>query len=287
MTESTKHDQDQSGPASGNGIPDPNDDPAPASPGPSLGDDAGYLLAESESAPIPSLDISPPPAAQEPVSPTETTFQPATQEAKPEGIVEQFPDESPAVDAVWSRWAEWQEPLLWSAAGIALAVLIVLGGSWVAMLVFVLASAYGAYHIIISLAVPVRVTPEQAVREFYEAAGHRLPNFRRMYILLTTDGRQSDEFTNFADFRAYWQAQVTRLSRSPAWLVPLEFHVEGFRCRYNGEKTLGSVRYILKVSPRGRPETDEPTAEFAMHNLVVKGPDGQWYLNDGTLPEAA
>jgi hypothetical protein len=129
------------------------------------------------------------------------------------------------------------------------------------------------------------VTPEQAVKEFYGAAAHRLPNFRRMYILLTTDGRQSDEFSDFAAFRAYWQAAVARLSRSRAWLVPLDFRVEGFRCRYNGEKTLASIRYILKVSPRGRPETDEPTAEFEMHNLAVKGPDGQWYLNDGTLPE--
>jgi hypothetical protein len=66
----------------------------------------------------------------------------------------------------------------------------------------------------------------------------------------------------------------------------MDFRIEGFRCRYNGEKTLAAIRYTLQVSPRGRPESDEPSAEFQMHNLAVKGPDGQWYLNDGTLPEA-
>jgi hypothetical protein len=254
------------------------------------GDEVGYRLAEPEAAPIPAPPLSPPSelppsAPHAAVSPTESTFQPATEEGKSEGVVAEFPDEPPVVDEVWSRWAEWKEPLLWSGGGIALATLIVFGGPWVAIALFVVASAYGAYYVVISLAVPVRVTPEQAAREFYEAAGHRLPNFRRMFVLLTSDGRVSDDFTDYASFRSYWQMQIARLSRSPAWLVPLEFRVEGCRCRYNGEKTLAAVDYTLRVSPRGAPASSEPAAEFQMRILAVKGPDCQWYLNDGTLPE--
>lgn len=285
MSEPPKLDQDLNTPSSGTASPGRCADPDPASPATSSGDEAGYGLAESEPVSGPPSTASTAPPAQETAGPDESTFQPATDEAKPERVVEDFPDKPPAVDEVWSRWREWKAPMLWSAAGIGLSVLIMVGGVWVALSTFLLALAYGSYYIVISLEVPVRVTPEQAVREFYGAACHRMPNFRRMYTLLTADGRQSDEFTGFADFRAYWRAEVARLSRSPAWLVPLAFRIDGFRCRYNGEKNLAAIRYTLKVSTRGTPESDEPTAEFQMHNLAVKGPDGQWYLNDGTLPE--
>jgi hypothetical protein len=235
--------------------------------------------------PVSSIPEAPHPEPHERGEPIESTFQPATDAGRPEAAFADFPDEPPTVDEVWSRWAEWKEPLLWSGGGVAMATLIVFGGPWVAIAVFLLASAYGAYHVVISLEVPVRVTPEQAVREFYEAAGHRLPNFRRMYALLTSDGRATSAFSDFADFRAYWQAQVTRLSRSPVWLVPLEFRIEGFQCRYNGDKTLAAVGYTVRVSPRGKSESSDANAEFQLRNLAVKGPDGQWYLNDGTLPE--
>jgi hypothetical protein len=249
-------------------------------------DEAGYRLAESESMPAAAPSDSPPalPLPQ-PVRAADTTFQPASDDIEQSSGDESFPIEPPDVDEVWSRWTEWKEPILWSAGGIVFSILIVVGGYWVATLIFLLASLYGAYYIVISLEVPVRVTPEQAVKEFYGAAAHRLPNFRRMYTLLTADGRQSDEFSNFAGFRSYWQTEIAGLSRTATWLVPLDFRIEGFRCRYNGEKTLARVHYVLKVVPRGRPESDESTGEFTAQNLAVKGPDGQWYLNDGTLPE--
>ena len=239
-----------------------------------------YRLADPEPSPTPSA--APPPSPEA----IESTFE-ATADESDQPLTDEFPAELPDVSEVWSRWAEWRVPLLWSGAGIGLATLIYVGRDYVALLMFLMAMAYGAYCIIISLEVPVRVTPEQAVKEFYGAACHRLPNFRRMFSLLTRDGRQCDAFSGFADFRAYWAAQIARLSRSPAWLIPLEFRIEGFKYRHNAEKSMAVVRYILKVSPRGRPESEEPTARMELHNLVVKGPDGQWYLNDGTLPEAS
>ena len=246
-----------------------------------------YRLADPEPAklPVPEPSLPEPPLPGVETEKPESTFRAANEANDKELHEEDFPDEPPEVTEVWSRWAEWKQPVIWMGGGLAVATLIMFGGPWVATLVFLAGLSFGAYYIVISLEVPVRVTPEQAVREFYAAAAHRLPHLHRMYALLTSDGKHTEEFADFADFRAYWKAEIARLSSSPPWLVPLEFRIEGFEHRYNGEKSLALVRYILNVSPRGRPESNQPIAQFEMHNLVVKGPDGQWYLNDGTLPE--
>jgi hypothetical protein len=189
------------------------------------------------------------------------------------------------VSHVWSRWVEWKQPIVWASVGVALATLIVFVPAYVATLMFLAAMGYGAYCVVISLEVPVRVTPEQAIQEFFAAAGHRLPNFRRMYVLLTDNGKTSSAYSDLAQFRAYWTDQIAQFSRSPAWLVPLEFRIEGFSHRYNADKTMATVRYVVKIAPRGQAESVSATAEFDVRNLVVKGPDGQWYVNDGSLPE--
>jgi hypothetical protein len=247
------------------------------------GEPAEYRLADPEppSTPVDVPDMSQPGVVEEGA---ETTFQASTEEGvRP--VPEKFPDPPPEVSRVWSRWAEWQEPLIWSSAGVALAILIVYAGGYVAILMFLLAISYGAYCVVTSLEIPVRVTPEQAIQEYYAAANHRLPNFRRMYALLTDDAKRCAAYSYFAQFRAYWMQQIARFSRSPTWLVPLEFRVEGFKCRYNQDKTLAAVRYVVRVAPRSQSESAQPSAEFDVRNLAVKGPDGQWYVNDGTLPE--
>jgi hypothetical protein len=43
------------------------------------------------------------------------------------------------------------------------------------------------------------------------------------------------------------------------------------------------VRYLVKITPRGRAEFVKPFAELEVKKLLVKGRDGQWYLHDGTL----
>jgi len=166
---------------------------------------------------------------------------------------------------------------------MTLAIAIVLGGQFVPFLIFSSALAYGAYQIVISLEVPVRVTPEQAVREFYLAASHRLPNFRRMYALLTTRAKRSPEFSDYASFRTHWMSQISRIGSHPTWFVPLEFRVERFRCRYNGEKNMAHVKYYVAGTPRGRSHSKSDEAFEACH-LAVKGPDGQWYLDGGVGP---
>jgi hypothetical protein len=245
------------------------------------GEAAEYRLADPEP---PAASPDTPDIPQQETDGAESTFLASTDEGE-RPVPEKFPDPPPQVSHVWSRWVEWKEPIIGASMGVAIATLIVFAGGYVATLTFLVALAYGAYCIITSLEIPVRVTPEQAIQEFFAAAGHRLPNFRRMYGLLTDDGRRSTAYSDCAQFRAYWRERIGRFSGSPVWLVPLEFRVEGFRYRYNADKTMATVRCVVKIGPRGRPESAKPAAEFEVRTLVVKGPDGQWYVNDGTLPE--
>ena len=254
---------------------------ATTGPTPPVGEtDGEYRLVDDE-----PVAATPPQSHAEDAGATQSTFQPAGGVADEGQTVDEFAGDVPTVSEVWSRWTEWKEPLLWSAASIGLVCLVQFGGAWVSGLLVFLGLAYGTYHIVISLEIPVRVTPEQAVQEFYAALGHRLPNYRRMYSLLTADAKRPDNFPDFPGFRSYWKKRVTRFSRSYEWLTPLDFRVEGFKCRYNPERTLANVRYKLQVFARSRTVSGEPIAEFDLRNLLAKGPDSQWYLNDGTLPE--
>jgi hypothetical protein len=266
---------DESDPAGSGG-----DEESPEDVQADLGDGGAYRLADSD-----------PPALARPAedtrgtsAATESVFL-ANEQAGPRDQVEpEFPDQVPDVEQVWSRWDEWKEPLAWTVAAAGFAILIIVAGVWVPMAILVASLGYATYQVVISLEIPVRITPEQAVREFYAAVGHRLPNLRRMYLLLTSDGKKSEHFDDFADFRAYWKAQLSRLSRAPVWLFPLDFRVAGVRCRYNPEKELAVIRYRLQVFPRGCGESVDPIAEFDASNLAVKGRDGQWYLHHGVLP---
>jgi hypothetical protein len=246
-------------------------------------DEGDYRVVEPE--PSPSALLAPAPAP--PAAPPEaSTFEPATDDID-RVSTDAEPLDLPHVDAVWSRWAEWQQPLLWIGGSLAVALLIASFPVWTAALILLLGMAYGLYHIVITLEVPVRVTAEQAVKEFYAALSHRMPSYRRMWCLLTADAKHSDAFGDFARFRKYWHEQLAGLSSSPTWLKPLEFRVEGGKCRHNAEKTFATLRYKLRVVPRGSGDSAEPLAEFDVTSTTVKGRDGQWYLNDALLPEPA
>jgi hypothetical protein len=228
-------------------------------------------------------DLPPPASPAAPVTPpVESTFEP--KQATSDGDTAVFPSEPPGVREVWTRWVEWKEPALWIAAAIGIALIIYLGGMLVTTLIVTAGLGYGLYHLVITLEPPVRVTPEQAVNEFFAAISHRLPNFARAYALLTDEGRQTDDFSDQNDFRAYWIAQLARIGKFPVWLVPLEFRVEGVTCRYDPEKTMALLKYRLCVGVRSASTSKSSLAELDARNLAVKGPDGQWYLNDGRLP---
>ena len=118
-------------------------------------------------------------------------------------------DDPDSVEQVWSRGAEWGRSLAILAAVVVVTGLVfawsISAGLYMLALVSVLAGGavfiLCSYPILISLERPVRITPEQAVKDFYGALSHHVPHFRRMWLLLSTAGRTSGHFSNFPEFK--------------------------------------------------------------------------------------
>ncbi len=125
-------------------------------------------------------------------------------------------DPSALVEETWSRWAEWGTSLIvvgaWSTAMLLL-VYVVFGTelhalAFLLLLIGVIVAVVLSYPILITLERPVRITPEQALRDYYGALSHHLPHFRRMWLLLSTAGRISGSYGSFAGFKGYWKEQL-------------------------------------------------------------------------------
>ena len=166
----------------------------------------------------------------------------------------------------WSISAEWY----------MLAFVSVLAGG----AVFILCS----YPILISLERPVRITPEQAVKDFYGALSHHVPHFRRMWLLLSTGGRNSGHFSNFPEFKRYWVDRLAKLRAGRAGrFTPLKFEVGDFKSDKSQGKTSVDAKYTVKVWIRGR-QGEGPIASYRVETSLVKGQDRMWYLDEGFLP---
>jgi hypothetical protein len=142
-----------------------------------------------------------------------------------------------------------------------------------------------SYPIWITLERPTRMTPEQAVRDFYGALSHHLPHFRRMWLLLSTAGRISWAYASFEGFRSYWGGRLRQLRGDDAsWFTPLVFEITDYR----GDKSAGQsrvdVQFLVKVSVRGQRRAG-PIGTFPVQTSLVRGPDNMWYLENGTLPD--
>ncbi len=201
----------------------------------------------------------------------------------------------PAVAEIWSRAAEWRQTLLvlaaWAFAMFSLlffaATAELFEMTVLVLLVGFLGGIVLSYPILITLERPVRITPEQAARDYFGALSHRFPHYRRMWLLLSTRGRTSEHFASFEEFRAYWVGLLNRLRQSYAGrFTPLVFRVTEFE----GEKSAGrseiDVRFKLKVLVSER-EDERPVLAVALQRSFVRGPDAMWYLEDGTIPEHA
>ena len=201
----------------------------------------------------------------------------------------------PAVEEVWSRAAEWRQTLLvlaaWAFAMFGLLFFAATAELFeMTVLVLLLGFVGGivlSYPILITLERPVRITPEQAARDYFGALSHRFPHYRRMWLLLSTRGHTSKHFASFEEFRAYWVGLLNRLRESYAGrFTALVFRVTEFQ----GEKSAGrsemDVRFKLKVLVSDR-EDEKPVLAVVLQRSFVRGPDEMWYLDDGTLPEHA
>ena len=203
-------------------------------------------------------------------------------------------DRSALVEETWSRWAEWGMNLI--VLGVWLTVLVLLvyfvfgqefyGLAFLLLIVGLLAAVVLAYPMLITLERPVRVTPEQALKDFYGALSHHVPHVRRMWLLLSSAGRISAAYGSFEGFKAYWKEQLARLRQGHAGpLTPLVFEVIDFKSEKSAGRSRIDVTYTVVVSVRGK-RTAGPVHKIPAAIALVRGPDNMWYLENGTLPRA-
>jgi len=195
------------------------------------------------------------------------------------------------VDEVWTRWAEWGPDL--TRVGIVGAILLIplyfalaafqFGVAFLILVVGVGALGYLAYPLFITMERPIRITPEQALKDYFGALSHRKPHYRRMWLLLSSAGKQSHNFNTFAQFTDYWNQTLKAWnSAGSAGANPLVFSVEQFK----SEKSAGlkelDAKYAVRVQNTKRPDVE--TRSQLVTIRLVKGPDNMWYLDDGTMP---
>jgi hypothetical protein len=196
------------------------------------------------------------------------------------------------VEEVWSRGGEWGGTLIKLAAAslglfllfyaavsfefYSLAFLILVGGGLLLALI--------SYPLIITLERPVRITPEQAVNDFYTALSHHVPHYRRMWLLLSNAGRVSGSYASFEGFRSYWKTRLGEIRRArTSSFTPLKFQVDDFKSEKSSGLSKIDVKFVVKILIRGRLQ-EGPVEVIRASMSLVKGPDNMWYLDKGTLP---
>ena len=201
----------------------------------------------------------------------------------------EFSAEVSGVDPEWSRWGEWGPDAI-RAGSVGLGTLFLawcFGFTTLGAMILVvggLATALLCYPLLVTLERPVRITPEQAVTDFYAAASHHFPHYRRMWLLLSSLGHRSGPFSTFEEFRDHWKGRVNRWrsAHGAGKITPLKFEVEDFRADKSTGKETSRADYKVNVFLRGR-ESEGPIESVRMAHGLVKGPDRMWYLNRGTL----
>jgi len=202
------------------------------------------------------------------------------------------PEPSAKVEQVWSRGAEWGATiaaLVFTLLGVLSLLFVLFTFERFALAFFVVMASvpllvFVGYPMLITLERPVRITPEQAVRDYYTAASHHFPHYRRMWLLLSSEGRISGSFGSYEGFRRYWKARLDQLRDGKAsGFTPLKFQIEDFRSEKSAGLTNINVSYTVNVSIRGQQDGGlVSSVKIAMS--LVKGSDRMWYLNIGTLP---
>jgi hypothetical protein len=253
---------------------------SPQSPPAARGEASGYALEEGE---LPAEDDVQPLPSRPSAPGTEGAARRAAR-----------PSLEPAatVDQVWSRSAEWGPNL----------VLLALVGAFIFMLVYTISSDLKlafivlmigsgvllvlSYPIVITLERPVRITPEQAVNDFFGAMCHHAPHYKRMWLLLSSAGRVSSSYASYEGFKTYWKNRLKELRGNRAGrFTPLVFKIEEFKSEKSAGQTSIDAKFTVNIFLRGR-QDEGPIESIRMIASLVKGPDKMWYLDKGTLPGA-
>lgn len=238
--------------------------------------------------PAPSFEPepSPDPEIRTPRRPAKVVAKPT-----PDEFEEDDEDsEEATVEEIWTRWGEWGTNLIQLAVGFVGVIFVTyLAGAYIGFGTAFLALVLGmaalvplVYPIAVTLERPVRMTPERAIKDFYDSAAHHFPQYRRMWLLLSDEGKQSRDFDSFATFRTYWKHRITQIRGAAVnSTTPLNFAILDF----DADKSLGQTevdaKYTVSVRPRG--EDGRVLEEVRIKTSLVKGPDKMWYLNSGTL----
>ena len=197
------------------------------------------------------------------------------------------------VDQVWSRSAEWGPSLIRLGIVAAICGFVIVSAISAGQIgfAFFLIAVGGAvcialcYPIAITLERPIRMTPEHAVKDYYEALSHHLPHYRRMWLLLSTPARTGSKFGSYDGFRAYWNRRLSALRGSAvSKTTPLQFETEDVIAEKSAGKDAAEVAFDLVVFARGR-RSDGPLARYPMRVWAVKGPDNMWYLDSAAIPD--
>ncbi len=274
--------------------PPPSPAPAPASLGGEY--DVEGLEPDDDAPPVPRAPVRPARAkvADGSAERRPRASTPAPRSDSDDDLEERrAPDPEDNVDEVWTRWGEWGPSL--TKMGIVLVATFVLfymaatsvsfGMAFLILVAGLALLVALSYPIAVTLERPMRLTPEQAIKDFYAAASHHFPQYRRMWLLLSDAGRDCADFDSYAGFRSYWTSRMARIRGGRIKkLTPLTFVVKEFRSDKSAGQTAIEAEYTIAVRARG--EAGGPAEEYPIEGSLVRGPDKMWYLNSGVLPEA-
>ncbi len=146
-----------------------------------------------------------------------------------------------------------------------------------------------AYPLAVGLERPIRMSPERAVRDYFESLEHHGPLYRRMWIFLAPEGQTSRSYADYESFRLYWKQRIREWQhRGNAWpMTPVAITIDRFESKPDPEDPESrSLNFTVNVSLRGH-RSQGPIATYSLNWRAVRGPDQQWYLSVGNLPDAS
>jgi hypothetical protein len=269
---------------------------APEPTGPQADDDHSYDLAGDDGELFGD--------AEEPVAPVPPVARPDSKASRQPKLKDDWDaseapstrpheDDEEQVEQIWTRSGEWGTHLFWVglvAAGVVFLLYkaVLATQFFVAFLILIVGGAILlalCYPIFITLERPVRITPEQAAKDYYAMLSYPFPFYPRMWLLLSTAGREADEFKSYGKFKSYWKRKLAAIQGGKAAFPnPLKFQVENFASDKSVGQTSLLAKYTLKVFKGDPGPGNKELAAYQISARVVKGPDRMWYLSSGTLP---
>ena len=202
---------------------------------------------------------------------------------------------SSGVDSLWNRRDEWGADLLRLGGGIVGSIVFLamtfsldrLMTWFVSGMLCLVGLAVLAYPIFITLERPVRMTPEQAAKDYFNALSHLKPHYKRMWLLLGIDGKSCPGFHSFEEFTEYWRTKIVEwkaIAGASGPFNPFEIVVVDFHGEKSSGRTEVEASYTANVVKRGEANA-LPVVAFAVTGRFAKGDDDMWYLDDGSLPK--